>query len=776
MQSDEQCESDAPAAETDARSHETARFLELTEKIAQCGSFRRNLKTNDVIWSDGVYRIFGIAPGEAGPDLAFILDRVHPDDKETFIAANESLHSGSREMDIEYRITRYDGELRHVRSRALMAADDSGDMCIKYGVIQDITDKIRTEEALRFSEMRFRTAFHTSPDAVNINRLADGLYIDINSGFTDLTGFTRTDVTGKTSLDIAIWNDPADRDRLIAGLNKDGVVRNLEARFRRKDGSTTVALMSARVISLNNEPHILSVTRDISDFKETERALLKSERKFRQIFESLSDVYFETMLDGTIINVNPAAETMSGYSLQEIIGNNVDMLYFNPADRQPLLKKLKIGGGVRNYELVFKKKDGALIDVSVNADIYCDDEGRPVGMTGTVRDVTAQKKLKEQLQRSRKMESIGLMAGGIAHDLNNILSGIVSYPDLLLMDMPEASPLRKPIETIKRSGERAAGIVADLLTVARGVASGKEIFNINDIIREYLDSSVSRRLKTDYPAVSVRCRLDPALPNTRCSSIHIQKILMNLVSNAAEAISGTGTVTIETATATVDAPLKGYEDVLPGEYVRLSVSDTGNGIVSTDIERIFEPFYTKRILGRSGTGLGLTVVWNAVHDQDGYIHVDSGKNGTAFIVYLPVTRDRVTPSGGTVPFERYRGNGEKILVVDDEEDQRLIACELLRRLGYTAEAVPSGEDAIVYLKQNKVDLIVLDMIMAPNMSGKETYESVIRQCPGQKAILASGFAETVDVRAAQSAGAGAFVKKPYTVDKLGIAIKKELAR
>ena len=772
----EQCMLDVPETESAARAHEKACFLDLTERIAQCGSFRRNLKTGEALWSDGMFRIFGIDREAAIPDLAVILDRIHPDDKEAFVAANESLQSGSLEMDIEYRITIDDGALRHIHSRAVMAPDPSGDMCIKYGVLQDITDKKRMEEALRFSEMRFRTAFHTSPDAININRLVDGLYIDINSGFTDLTGYTRTDVIGRTSLDIAIWDDAADRDRLVAGLRQDGVVRNLEARFQRKDGSTTVALMSARVISLNGEPHILSVTRDISDFRETERALLKSERKFRQIFETLSDVYFETTLDGAVINTNPAAERVFGYALHELVGNKVDMVYSNPADRLPLLEKLKADGRVRNFELVFKRKDGSLYDVSVNADIYCDDEGLPMGMTGTIRDVTEQKKLKEQLQRSRKMESIGLMAGGIAHDLNNILSGIVSYPDLLLMDMPGDSPLRKPIETIKRSGERAAGIVADLLTVARGVASGKDVFNINHIIREYLDSNVFRRLKADYPAVSLRCELAPTLLNTRCSSIHIQKILMNLASNAVEAIDGIGTVTIETATITVDAPLKGYEDVPPGEYVRLSVSDTGNGIPGSDIERIFEPFYTKRVLGRSGTGLGLTVVWNAVHDQDGYIHVNSGKNGTAFIVYLPVTRDSVTPNGDTVPFEYYRGNGEIILVVDDEEDQREIACELLSRLGYAAESVPSGEDALEYLRKNKADLLVLDMIMVPNMNGKETYEAVIRKHPGQKAILASGFAETVDVQATQNAGAGAFIKKPYTIDKLGIAIKKELER
>ncbi|MFH1982889.1 MAG: PAS domain S-box protein [Pseudomonadota bacterium] len=756
--------------------HETENFLELTEKIAQSGSFRRDLNTGDTVWSTGMFRIFGIAPGSVPPDFEFIVERIHPDDKAAVINANESLRSGGREMDIEYRIIRSDGEVRHIHSRAEVRADESGDFCVKYGVLQDVTDFKRTAAALQFSELRFRTAFQTSPDAVNINRLADGLYIDINDGFTDLTGFTRADVTGKTSLDIDIWDAPADRDRLVAGLKKEGVVRNLEARFRRKDGSTTTALMSARVMTLNNAPHILSVTRDISHLKRAEQALLESERKYRRIFESLSDVYFETTLDGAIVNTSPSAETVSGHPVHTLIGNRVDMLYHNPADRQPLLEALRRNGRVRNFEVVFKRNDGTPYDVSINADVYCDENGRPAGMTGTIRDVTEQKKLKEQLQRSRKMESFGLMAGGIAHDLNNILSGIVSYPDLLLMDMPEDSPLRKPIQTIKRSGERAAGIVADLLTVARGVAVGKEVFNINDIIGEYLNSNVFKTLEKAHPGVSVHRALDPALLNTRCSPIHMQKILMNLISNAAEAIAGNGTVTIETTNIYIDLPLKGDEAVPAGEYVRLRVSDTGNGISREDIDRIFEPFYTKRILGRSGTGLGLSVVWNAVHDHDGTIHVDSGKDGTAFTIYFPVTREAVTQSSDSVPIETYRGGGEKILVVDDEEDQREIACEMLLRLGYAAESVPSGEEAVDYLREKHADLLLLDMIMVPNLSGRETYEKVIKAHPGQKAILASGFAETIDVRAAQKAGAGAFIKKPYTIDKLGITVKLELEK
>ena len=208
----------------------------------------------------------------------------------------------------------------------------------------------------------------------------------------------------------------------------------------------------------------------------------------------------------------------------------------------------------------------------------------------------------------------------------------------------------------------------------------------------------------------------------------------------------------------------------------LTISDNGHGISSRDLEKIFEPFYTKKEMGRSGTGLGLTVVWNTVQDHDGYINVRSGEKGTIFELFFPITRDEVTTDEKQIPLENYVGHGERILVIDDEENQREIACGLLTQLGYSPEAVSSGEEAIEYLKEHSVDLIVLDMIMPKGINGRETYEEIIRICPHQKAVIASGFSETEDVKAAQKLGAGQYLKKPYTLQKIGIAIRRELEK
>jgi CheY-like chemotaxis protein len=251
---------------------------------------------------------------------------------------------------------------------------------------------------------------------------------------------------------------------------------------------------------------------------------------------------------------------------------------------------------------------------------------------------------------------------------------------------------------------------------------------------------------------------------------------MNLVFNAAEAIEKIGTVTISTANHYLDEPLKGYEDVCKGEYVLLTVSDDGAGISPQELERIFEPFYTKKVMGRSGTGLGLSVVWNTVQGHDGYINVKSSKNGSVFELYFPITRDEAAADEEKVSLKDYFGSGEKILVIDDEEKQREISCRMLTKLGYAAEAVSGGEAAIEYLKENSVDLVVLDMIMPQGMNGRETYEQLTKVHPGQKAIIASGFSETEDVKQAQKLGAGRYIKKPYTMEMLAITVKEELLK
>jgi signal transduction histidine kinase len=384
--------------------------------------------------------------------------------------------------------------------------------------------------------------------------------------------------------------------------------------------------------------------------------------------------------------------------------------------------------------------------------------------------------LEEQLKQAEKMEVIGKLAAGVAHDLNNILSGLVTYPDILLLDLPGESPLRESLLIIKQSGEKAAAIVQDMLTLSRQGMAEKKVINLNKIIDDYLHSPEYLQLRADQPLVRLEVDLQEELLNIQGSPVQIAKTLMNLLNNAFEANLVDGAVNIFTRNCYLDQPREGYERISEGEYVILTVSDTGIGIGGEDISKIFEPFFTKKKLGRSGTGLGMTLIWSAVKDHGGFLDIRSVEGrGSTFEIYFPATREEISAKEPLFTLEDCRGT-ESVLVVDDSPEQRDIASMMLRKLGYTVLAVASGEAAVEYLHDRTVDILVLDMIMAPGIDGCETYDRIVKDHSGQKAIIASGFSESERVREAQRLGAGEYIKKPYTLDKIARALRAELDR
>jgi PAS domain S-box-containing protein len=470
---------------------------------------------------------------------------------------------------------------------------------------------------------------------------------------------------------------------------------------------------------------------------------------------------------------------ITGHSREELIGINYSQ-NSSPDTVEKLFQVFnqisRTGKSLTLADLEIDLQDDRIITVDLSATPIKTPEDLMVGFRGLLRDVTERKHAEQERQKlEKKLQQT--LAGGVAHDLNNILSGIVSYPDLILMDLPRESPLFEPIQTIQESGKKAAAIVQDLLTLARRGVSISEVLNLNDVITEYLDSPQLAKLKSFHPLVEIQNHLDSALLNIKGSPIHLSKTVMNLVSNAAEAMPAGGTVLIKAENQYIDKPIRGYDDVEEGDYVVLTVSDTGMGIHPDEISKIFEPFYTKKVMGRSGTGLGMAVVWGTVKDHKGYIHVESGLgSGTVFKLYFPVTRKQHAQHQYDNKSIDYQGKGESILVVDDAPQQRDIASKILSQLGYSVKTVESGEKAVEFLKKDAVDLIVLDMIMPPGIDGLETYERIIELNPTQKAIIASGYSETGRVKKAQQLGAGKYVKKPYTVQKIGLAVKSELEK
>ncbi len=521
---------------------------------------------------------------------------------------------------------------------------------------------------------------------------------------------------------------------------------------------------------------------EIVERTRVEEALRKSEMKYRDIYLNIQDVYFETSPDGIILEISPSIENFSQYKHTELIGKSFNDIYAGPEEAGKVIEEILAKGKVSDYEINLRNKDNSLWPCSIVAIAIKDEQGIPLKFAGSLRDIVHRKQaekerkdLEEKIARLEKMEALGLLAGGVAHDLNNVLSGIVGYPDLLLMELPENSPLRQPIFNIQKSGQKAADIVQDLLTLARRGVITSDVLNLNDIVNEYLGSPEHERLKAFYAGVQIETNLDCELLNIKGSPFHLRKTVMNLVSNAAEAQVAGGKITLLTMNQYIDRPIKGYDNIHEGDYVVLEVSDTGTGIATEELNRIFEPFYTKKVMGRSGTGLGMAVVWGTVQDHRGYIDIESKEGqGTTFYLYFPVTRDSIVEKKSVIPVEAYMGTGQTILVVDDVRDQRELASNMLTKLGYSAKAVSSGEKAIDYLKNNSTALVLLDMIMDPGIDGLDTYRQILKLHPKQKAIIASGFSETKRAKKAQKLGAGQYVKKPYTLEKIGIAVKNEL--
>jgi len=514
----------------------------------------------------------------------------------------------------------------------------------------------------------------------------------------------------------------------------------------------------------------------------TNRTLKENEQFLNSLIDQNPFAIWISDTNGLFIRGNPALYKILNLTEEQLVGKyNV---FDDPQLEQHGLKGIiqdVLGGNVRDFDFTWTGAKTTIDGLKESNIVVCDGTAFPIKDTkGNItnalviyRDATKQKEIEdalkrseEKLNRSKKMEAIGLMAGGVAHDLNNVLSGMVTTPELLLMKLDKDDPIVKYVKIIMQSGERATAIVSELLTIARGIISKKVSLNLNDIVNEYLQSGEYVKTFRFHPDVKIVNNLADDLLPINCSKIHIYKLLLNLVSNAMESIDGKGTVTITSDNVYLDAPLIGYDDVSIGEYVYLQIKDSGIGMTKADIQHIFEPFYTKKQMGRSGTGLGLSVVWNVIQDHKGYINVKSSEEGTIFEIYFPVTRRPIEDITTEEDVANCKSNGETILIIDDSKEQIEITSYMLHHFGYETKGVESGEEGVEYLKNNHVDLVVLDMIMPGGMNGYETYLVLKKVKPDIKVILASGHAETILINKALKAGVIDYLKKPYRVSEI----------
>jgi PAS domain S-box-containing protein len=648
----------------------------------------------------------------------------------------------------------------------------------------DVTERKGAEDLLREHQNKLSSIFRAAP--VGIGMVINREIREVNDTLCQMTGYSREELLGRSARILY----PTQEDFDYVGQEKyrqiaEKSIGTVETRWKRKDGRIMdITLSSTPLDPADLVKGVTFTALDITDRKCAEEELRESEEKYRLLIENANEAVY-VLQDGVFRYANRMCCQLLGVTAAGLIGMSM-LKFVNPDDRGRAIRQhqriLQGDIAAQRSDFHILMPDGEERWANVNSvGIVWNGTAATLNFASDITErhiaENERRNLEARLQRAEKMEVLGQMAGGVAHDLNNVLGALTGYSELLLVEIPEGQRARNYIEKILQSTEKGAAIIQDLLTLTRRGVTVSEVINLNNVVAGFLMTPEFEKIKDYHPHVGFRTIYDKNILNIKGSPIHLEKALMNLVSNAAESISGAGEVTIRTENRYLDMAVGGYDKVKEGDYAILAVSDTGMGIPAENKDKIFEPFYTKKTMGRSGTGLGLTIVWGTVKDHNGHIDVLSTVGeGTTFTLYFPITRDGLIAPQQKEPVEQYLGRGESVLVVDDIAEQRDIASRMLTILGYKVHAVSSGEEAVKYLQEHKADILVLDMIMAPGIDGLETYQRVLEVNPKQKAILVSGFSESDRVREAQKLGAGAYVKKPYVMEKIGMAVRDELNR
>ena len=727
----------------------------------------------------------GVAVVTGWPAAAFLEGRMEwpslvvPGDLPALVEAVSRAVAELRPYSIEYRIVHRDGSVRWVHESGRATHDERGQALYLEGVVLDTTDRRLAEDALRKTEERYRLAFLTSPDAININRLSDGLYLDTNDGFTRLTGWTRDDVIGRTSSEVGIWADPADRQNLVDALQRDGTCDNLEAVFRFKDGTTRTGLLSARLIEEQGQRCILSIARDISDRKEAEEVVRTLLERVHAILSSLSAGVLVLSEDGRvdfandafcrIFNLDDLPAGLVGLDAEEMNARTRNAYRHPDAAAARMEEIVAAGTAVAGEEV--ELSDGRVL---LRHFIPLVVGGRRWGRVWQHEDLTEHKRAEEerrrlerQLQQTQKLEGLGVLAGGIAHDFNNILMAVLGHAELALDALSPLSPARGSIDEIVIASRRAADLCRQMLAYSGRASFAVERVDLGELIREML-----HLLKTTLSKKAVlKLHAEPNLPLIKADPSQVRQVVMNLIINAAEAIGDRSGVIALSAGATRCDPgyLRATElapDLAPGTYVHVEVSDTGSGMTPDTRARIFEPFFTTKFSGR---GLGLAAVLGIVRAHGGAIKVYSEPGqGTTFKVLFPAIEDAIEGEAATVPapVPAWRGEGT-ILLADDEESVRAVAALMLERLGFSVITAADGREAVEIYRARaaEIDLVVLDMTM-PHLDGSQAFAELRLISPDVRIILASGYSqEDVATRFRGKSVAGV-LQKPYTLAQM----------
>ena len=621
--------------------------------------------------------------------------------------------------------------------------------------IRDITETKKNEESLNL----FRSLMDRSPDAIEVVDPKTGRFLDVNDTACQKLGYSREEMLSLSIFDVITSKYGAfSMEENVAEIRKNGF-KIMEGGHRRKDGSTFPSEVNVQYIDLN-QGYLVAVVRDITDRKRAEAQIAEQ----ASFLDMAQDAILVRDLEGNILFWNKGAERMYGWTGLEVVGRNIAKVLYPDPQKFLEVNGLAISKGEWYGELQHLTKDKQEITIEARWTLIRDNEGLPKSVLAINTDITERKKIEAQFMRAQRMESIGTLAGGIAHDLNNILAPIVMSIDLLkgMSENPQAKDI---LQTIEVSARRGADIVRQVLSFARGL-EGQRI----EVQPKHLLNDVESIIKDTFPKdihLLFSIPDEPWLILGDPTQIH--QILLNLCVNARDAMPNGGNLTISVENSVLDEHYAAMNiQAKPGRYVKISVSDTGTGIPRHLLEKIFEPFFTTKDISK-GTGLGLSTVIAIVKSHEGIINVYSevGK-GTTFKLYLPAMESSCEARKELAEQNCFpRGNGEMILVVDDEASILNITCQTLQAFGYRVLTATNGAEAVAKYAQHRDEIAVVltDMAM-PVMDGPVTIHALLQINPAIKIIAASGLHASSSLTKESASDVRHFLTKPYTAATL----------
>jgi two-component system cell cycle sensor histidine kinase/response regulator CckA len=640
-------------------------------------------------------------------------------------------------------------------------------------VMLDAERRRQADAGLREREERYRSLFEKNHAVMLLVDPHDGMIVDANAAAERFYGWPRAALTTKPMTEI---NTLSPGEVLAEMQRARHSQRNhFEFRHRLADGTERDVEVFSGPITVEGRELLYSIVHDVTERRRAERALRDSEARFRSLVEGAPDAIF-VQTDGTFAYLNTAALRLFGATTaDELLGQAV-IDRFDPSIRALISERIRTLNVDKQQVPMIEERvvrlDGSLVPVEVAAvpTVFAGRDGAIV----FVRDISGRKELEAQLLQAQKMEAVGRLAGGVAHDFNNMLQAILGHTELLQERMTAEHPFREPLEQIRLAAERSANLTRQLLAFARRQTIEPTVLDLNGTIADML-KMLQRMIGEDIDllwkpaAAACTVRMDPS---------QLNQVLANLVVNARDAIQGVGKVTVETGHATFDAAYcAAHVGFLPGRYVLLAVSDDGVGMDRATQARLFEPFFTTKPKDK-GTGLGLATVYGIVRQNDGFINVYSEPGrGTTFRVYLPAVADAAAAvvAAAAEPGTEARDGAETILLVEDEEVLLHLSTQLLQRLGYTVLPAGSPQAALALLEARAapVDLLITDVVM-PEMSGRDLYTRLSAVQPGLRCLFMSGYTENVIAHQGVLDAGVHFLQKPFALEALARKVREAL--